>query len=437
MTNFNNSSVSGSVRQRWSPGPENEDLRSAASSALSDIAHAIPLPGATQSEGSVAGGDAGHAVFYAYLACSGLLDEDAGDYRELALNHMQAAVDAIAALMAQPGLYGGFTGIGWSVNHLHALGILEDDELCAYIDEALVVWLNREPEVLGCELIWGLAGMGLYGVARQHRAAGREILRLAVKALESSAIEHRGHRTWVTSPRHYHYPKSKSHLAEYYDLGVSHGVPGAINFLAQAAALDIPGAATLATDAGAWLFLQRRKYRNGSQFGHLFVSDPMEETGGSRTSWCYGDLGISAALLLSARCLKRTDWEPQALEIARAVALRRSQGSKAKDAALCHGAIGNAHIFNRLHAATGELCFLEAAHFWLREGLNTRKPGMGLAGFSAWQPVPDEPEGGHWQPLSGFLEGVSGIGLALLGFLAPIEPAWDQLLMVNIPAKVA
>jgi hypothetical protein len=335
-------------------------------------------------------------------------------------------------------MYGGFTGIGWAANHLHTLGILEDDELCAYIDEALVSWLLNEPEVLGCELIWGLAGVGLYGVARQQRAAGREILRLTVKALESSAIEHQGHRTWFNSPGNYRYTNSRSHLAGCYDLGVSHGVPGAINFLAQAAALDVPGADALARDAGAWLLLQRREYQSGSRFGYQFVTDPMEEPGGTGAAWCYGDLGISAALLLSARRLQRPDWELQALELARAVAMRRTEECGTKDAGLCHGAMGNAHIFNRLYAATGERCFLDAAYFWLRKGLSMRKPGMGLAGFSAWQPLlADEAERDPWQPVSGILEGISGIGLALLGFLAPIEPAWDQLLMIDIPAKVA
>jgi len=429
--------VSFAVPQRWSPVLGSEDLRAAAGCALRDIAHAIPLPGEGRAGASVAGGEAGHAVFCAYLACSGFLEREVEDHLEQALAHLQAAVNDAPDLMGQPDLYGGFTGLGWAANHLHILGVLEDDELCAYVDEALVAWLTHEPAVLGCELIRGLAGVGLYGVARRHRAAGREILRLAVEALQSSAIEHQGHRTWFNSPRNYGYPHAKSHQSGCYDLGISHGVPGAINFLAQAAALDVPGADTLAADAGAWLLSQRRNYRDGSQFGYRFVCDPIDEPCGPRVSWCYGDLGISASLLSSARRLKRPDWELQALGVARAVATRRTENGAAKDAALCHGAIGNAHIFNRLHAASGEPCFLDAAHFWLREGLSLRKPGRGPAGFGAWQPAPEDPaEIDSWQPVSGLLEGSGGIGLALLGFLAPIEPAWDQLLMMDIPAGV-
>jgi lantibiotic biosynthesis protein len=438
MMCFDHLSLPGAAPLRWTPALKPGELRSAAGDALCDIAQSIPLPGEGRSGVSVAGGEAGHAVFYAYLACSAFPGVKSDDHPARARNHMQVAVDGIAHLMGQPDLYGGFTGIGWAANHLHILGVLEDDELCVYIDEALVAWLTRESDVLSCELIRGLAGVGVYGIARRHTADGREILRLVVKALESSAVVHQGYRAWFSAPRNYRYPYPSSHLSGCYNLGVSHGVPGAINFLAQAAELGVAGAESLARDAGAWLLSQQRIYRNGSRFGHEFVSDPMENAAGSRVAWCYGDLGISAALISSMRRLKHSDWELQALDIARAVALRRTEDGDVRDAGLCHGAIGNAHIFNRLYAATGEHSFLDAMHFWLRVGLSMRRPGMGLAGFNAWQPpLVGEAERDPWQPVAGFLEGIGGIGLALLGFLAPIEPAWDQLLMVDIPAKVA
>ena len=105
------------------------------------------------------------------------------------------------------------------------------------------------------------------------------------------------------------------------------------------------------------------------------------------------------------------------------------------DAALCHGAFGNAHIFSRLYAATGEPSLREAALRWVRKGLSLRNAGTGPAGFRAWlPPEPDEPVRDPWLPRFGLLEGIAGIGVAMLGLLSPVEPAWDEILMVNIPA---
>jgi hypothetical protein len=35
----------------------------------------------------------------------------------------------------------------------------------------------------------------------------------------------------------------------------------------------------------------------------------------------------------------------------------------------------------------------------------------------------------------GFLTGANGIALALLGAIAPVEPAWDRLLAIAVPPR--
>jgi hypothetical protein len=67
-----------------------------------------------------------------------------------------------------------------------------------------------------------------------------------------------------------------------------------------------------------------------------------------------------------------------------------------------------------------------------------RKPGIGLAGFQVWQPpMPGDSSPGTWESSPSLLEGTCGIGLTLIGFLASLEPAWDEFLMLNLaPLKV-
>jgi hypothetical protein len=98
-----------------------------------------------------------------------------------------------------------------------------------------------------------------------------------------------------------------------------------------------------------------------------------------------------------------------------------------RDAGLCHGAFGVAHLFNRIFQATGEERFAQAARLWIGEGLALRRRGLGVAGFSVWDVT--TPGGPTWTAESGFLTGAAGIGLALLAAASEVEPAWDRLLL--------
>ena len=101
-----------------------------------------------------------------------------------------------------------------------------------------------------------------------------------------------------------------------------------------------------------------------------------------------------------------------------------------RDAGLCHGAAGLAHLFNRMFQTTGDERLAEAARFWFQWTLSFRQPGEGIAGFRSWKMDP----GGEtsWQTDSGLLEGAPGIGLALLAAVSPVEPAWDRVFLVSL-----
>jgi len=321
------------------------------------------------------------------------------------------------------------------MSHLQEMGLLEDgQEICEAVDNAVLDWLNEQPESMLCELIAGLAGLGVYGLERWSQTGERKIVDRVIEMLAATTVEHQGFRTWFNPPESTSEYTRSLHPQGSFNLGLSHGVPGALAFLAKAAALGVLEAAPLAHSAGDWLLQQRRRYSNGSFFTSQFLDETDEENDGSRLAWCYGDLGVSAALLGSARALQRADWEAAALEVARAAASRTQ--ARVMDGGLCHGAFGNAHLFSRLYRASGETCFLEATRHWAKTGFELRKPGQGPAGFLAWVPgMPDAPAENPWIAESGFLEGVAGIGLALLGLLSPQTPDWDRLLLVDIPGR--
>jgi lantibiotic biosynthesis protein len=428
------------ISPRWVPILNGEDeMRLAARDALFDIAHALPSPSSQTTDATLGNGDGGFAIFHAYMARSGLVAADHAErHNDLMLAHVQSAVDKLPPIVDRLSLFSGVMGVAWAVNHLQTLGVLQDgDELCDAVDEVVLDGLNRHAGSMLCELVAGLSGIGVYGLARCHRPAGQKIVGLVLRALDESTVLHEGLRTWFHAPEKQSPSVRDTDPEGSFNLGLAHGVPGALAFLARSAAHHEPGARELLPEATAWLLRQQRRYRNGSRFAYTFVSDPAHEADGARLSWCYGDLGVSAALLLLARHAQRADWESAALELARGAAQRRGEEDcGVVDAGLCHGAFGNAHIFGRLHAATRDPSLRDAALHWIREGLGMRRKGAGLAGFCAWRPLmPGEPERDLWQPSAAVIDGICGIGLALLGLIAPVEPAWDEIFMVNIPVR--
>ncbi len=158
---------------------------------------------------------------------------------------------------------------------------------------------------------------------------------------------------------------------------------------------------------------------------------PRRSSNPSRLAWCYGDPGIAATLLATARAVGEPDWEKEAIAIGLHSAARPEATALIRDAGLCHGSAGLGHLFNRLYQATGEERFAEAARHWLLHVMSFQVRGEGVAGYRAWEVNPETKEPG-WRPDAGFLEGATGIGLALLGAVSNVDPAWDRVLLLSV-----
>jgi hypothetical protein len=141
---------------------------------------------------------------------------------------------------------------------------------------------------------------------------------------------------------------------------------------------------------------------------------------------------VAGVLLTAAESFCRPDWRQQATELARLAAVRSDEAVGAVDACLCHGAAGLGHLFNRLGQQTGDPLLQDAARRWFGRALAMRQPGEGIGGFRSWGGV--SAGRGDWQVEPGFLTGASGIGLALLAAVTDLEPAWDRVMLLSLPA---
>jgi hypothetical protein len=321
--------------------------------------------------------------------------------------------------------------VGWVLRHLEERIFETDEDPGAEVESTLLEGLARYGELWPAELIGGLAGFGLYLLERLPRESARQGAGQVVAQLAANAREEDGAVAWFTSPHGVPLLQREMFPVGYYNLGVSHGIPGVLGFLAAAHRLGVAAgeARRLATGAVRWLLDHRLPEGTGSIFpGYAGLGI---EPAPTRHAWCYGDPGVAATLLLAARSFGREDWEREALACARLAAGRREEVTGVDDAGLCHGTAGLAQVFHRLFRATGDETLREAALFWLGRTLEMRQPGLGPGGFG----VADFDAAGQriWTPAPGFLTGSAGIGLALLAAITPVEPEWDRLMLLSFP----
>lgn len=390
------------------------------------------LPGKYRGGAGLAGGSSGIALFYAYLERA-----DAGavpGLEDLIATYVDRSIEALGSQPMSPPLYAGFTGIAWMVDHLEGLfpededGDEDGDE--TEIDQGVRLYLERQPWHDHYDLIGGLAGYAVYALEGLPRPGARRCLELVVDHFEKLAVDAEPARTWFTGPELLPPHQRETCPDGYYNLGVAHGMPAVLAVLAYAAAAGVKTetARALVEDGVTWLLAQELEPGRGGCFASWMA--PGLEPNASRLAWCYGDLGLATTLLAVARSMGRDDWAAEARRIAHVAAERPEAQSGVRDAGLCHGAAGLAHLFHRLFRATGDAKLEQAARFWFAKTLAMAEHKTGIAGYLAELPTGDL-KGTSPQPDPGFLTGAAGIALALLGAVSDVEPGWDRILLAD------
>jgi hypothetical protein len=243
----------------------------------------------------------------------------------------------------------------------------------------------------------------VYFLERGDAPIARDGLALVVRRLAAAAVRTDEGTTWLTTPAMLPSDYAAAWPEGFYDCGVAHGTPGVLALLAH-----VPEARPLCAEAIRWVLAQRQP--DGRFPTRVAPARPRDR---ARAAWCYGEPGIATALWSASARLGTP--AAHAREIALDAARREAASCGVRDAKLCHGAAGLAHLFNRLYQASGEAELGAAARAWFARTLE-RRPS---AGFDA--------------PIGDFLEGEIGIALALLAAVTPVEPRWDRLLLCDVP----
>lgn len=392
-----------------------------------DIAEQLMSGRYPATNAGLAGGTAGLAVFFAYLARE--LGPQAGaGYAEHAMALLDDAIAHTPATM--PAFYAGYPGVAWAVAHLEGrLFERGEDDPVGDTDDALLEWLQRSPWKDDYDLISGLVGAGVYTLERRPRPRAMECLELIVGHLRATAEAAGEGVTWFTPLALVHPTQRDAYPRGYYNYGLAHGVPGIVAFLARlvSSELLLDVTAPLLRGATRWLLARRQDPNVGSNFPVCLA--PGEQAGHARAAWCYGDPGVGIALLAAARALHDGNVEREALDVLRSLATRPFETCAVADTALCHGASGLMHIYARVFRATGDEACAAIARSWLDITLRLRRSD-GVAGFFYHENKTGEPP--RIVPYPGLLMGAAGTGLALLGMASELEPTWDRFLLCSI-----
>lgn len=322
-----------------------------------------------------------------------------------------------ALSMRSPALFGGFLGVGFTIEHVyaHLEEWMEPDatDACGELDAVVRAAVARRGTYLDYGLIGGLAGVATYAIERLPREPAREILGIVIDRLAAGAERTSVGITWHTPPGRVPEAQRSQAPLGYYNLGVAHGVPGLLVVLATACINNVrpDTALDLLEGVCSWIVAQQGDDGEGARFPSWMAPERAIDRD-SREAWCDGGLGLSVALLHAARLVGNEEWEARACEYARLEAGRSTASSGVRDVSLCHGASGNAHLYNRLYQATGDELFLGGARRWLSYTLAEHESHL---------------------PSTDVLVGIAGVGLVLLAASTSQEPRWDRLLAADIP----
>jgi lantibiotic modifying enzyme len=375
--------------------------------------------GAISADASLSSGSAGLAVFYAQLACAGRGGSDE------AISFLDEAIDGLARQRMGVSLYSGFSGIAWASEFVSSILDPGGDDRVSAIDDALLGALQRADWASApYDLIYGVAGIGVYALSRWPRPAAAEMLTRVAGHLADRASRDDEGVYWWTSPDLLLGPRRMQSPEGAVDLGVAHGMAGVIPLLARIGRLGVAirGIGALVSDAAKWLLAHAVASNRGPTIPAFL--DGRSDPEPTRRAWCYGDPGVAATLLLGARDAGSPVWKEAALSLARGAAERPEDETRVQDAGFCHGSAGLAHLFNRMHQLTGEWVLADAALHWLERAMDDVRAADAPVSASA------DVYAGPWNGL-GLLEGMAGIALVLLAASSPAPPRWDSMFLVS------
>lgn len=395
---------------------------------LDEILHEVSIHPLENNEIGVLSGSAGIALLHFYYAR--LHDDETSASKGVAI--ITDIINQINKGYHFHTFCGGIAGAAWVIEILEEEQYIEIgcDELLEGLDHYFTQIIHRDITENFYDFLHGLLGIGYYILKRytntksnQLRERYKKLQYEIIKLLKNEALEEDGTLKWESV-------LDRDQGLRGYNLSLSHGMSSIINFLARLVVFDDFKDLVekeLQQSIAYILQKQNKKGDDISCFPDWITLDNKKSKNG-RLAWCYGDLGIGISLWRAGKALDNKEVVQTALDVLKHAALRRDiEDTRVADAGLCHGAFGVMHIFDYMYQQTQEPLFKEAADYWIDNGLKMGIHKDGYAGYMKWR----SGENPRWEKDVSVLDGIAGIGLAIISYLSPLETKWNQSLMIG------
>ena len=381
---------------------------------MADVSDEIP---------SLLTGRTGKALFLLYYSTYTMKET----YFDMAMKILEEDFEMIDRGFSIHKLGSGLAGIFWLVDHLIEQGYIDADvrESMQEFDQYLAEKMLEEMEQGNFDFLYGSLGVAFYLLKRYGANPDlKNSLEKLIELLQQCAIEVDSDTVkWDTF--------QPDTLESIPNICLSHGMSGIAIMLSKFVKADIARGMTIPLLRRTINFILSQEIDPGKYVSY-FPSRSLESRTPvltSRMAWCYGDLGVAMALYHAGNAANVDQWRRKAIEVLTYSCSRKDLHiNSIKDAGLCHGAAGVAHIFHRLYLDTGIPSFQEASAYWYEQTLGFDSISNDLTGFAPYfnKEVEDT------ESFFGcFLMGISGIGLSLLHAVSDIPPAWDECLLLS------
>ncbi|KAA1247639.1 lanthionine synthetase C family protein [Aquimarina sp. RZ0] len=374
----------------------------------------------------VLGGSSGIALFHFYYAA----------FSEDTLHSDQGAAvisetfNRIQEGYSYPTFCDGIAGACWVLELLkeEQFVTLQEDVITAELDNYLLDCMKKDIAENNYDFLHGAIGYGYYFLKRYQQAETvhskkqyQKHLMPLITFLTDTAISGNTGIWWKSVI------KVGEEKFEGCNLGLSHGMSSILNFLSRVSIYPDFSDQALPLVKPAIKHILDCKHTDmeyTSTFPNWITSEKPEGYN-SRLAWCYGDLGVGISLLRAGELLEDEDLMHEAITVLKLSAKRKDiKEALVKDAGVCHGAFGIIHIYRFLYKKTHDTVFKKTADYWANVGLEMATHTDGYAGYLFGYE-------GSWKLQDCLLDGIAGVGLAILSYLTDDETMWDEALMIG------
>ena len=358
-------------------------------------------------------GNYGILVFLAYLS------KYNKSYESIYNKFLDYNLGVVSSKLLSPDFCSGIPGIISTLsflnrNHLCSVNVTEFKK--AY-EKYLYIKMIRDFERDNYDYFYGGIGIALCFLNSYYDSAEfKSYIEESVNVLKRVAImQNTNMLKWKTS-----FTQNPNYN---YNISISHGMSSIIIYLCKC---QINGfnCKEMIKKGVEYILSQELSYEKvGSCFPSISkeCENPLRK---SRLGWCYGDLGISIALLWAGKVLNNESYVKKSQYIIKLSTLRRElKDTFVDNAFICHGAAGIACIYYHFNDVFKSQEFKNAGNYWLNKCLEFGENKNGVAGYI-------QKETYSTNDIYSFLNGITGIGLTLLLYLYN-ENDWNEFILLR------